>query len=53
MHGSLSYFTLHTLTQSEIDCCLTLMATTENIEWNSYSEEFLQHEIAYDLKQES
>ncbi len=39
MHGCLSYFNMRTPMQNEIDTCLNLTATAENIEWNPYSED--------------
>ncbi len=47
MHGRLSYFTVCTPIQHEIDYCLTLMATAENVEWNPYLETFSQLDQAY------
>jgi hypothetical protein len=48
MHGCLSYFTVRTPTEEEINQCLTLTATAENLEWNQYSDEFAQNEASYD-----
>ena len=48
MHGCLSYFNVRTPTQNEIDTCLNLIATAENMEWNPYSEDFAKQELSYD-----
>ncbi len=48
MYGCLSYFTVRSPTQEEINQCLTLSATAENLEWNPYSDKFAQNEASYD-----
>jgi hypothetical protein len=48
MHGCLSYFKVRTPTHNEIDTCLNLTATAENIEWNPYSQDFAKQKLSYD-----